>query len=49
MDPYGQWNDQEIWKVADEVRMPTKIILKEVARTHAGVVVIAKIVLHANL
>lgn len=49
LDPYGQWNDQEIWKVADEVRMPTKIILKEVARTHAGVVVIAKIVLHANL
>lgn len=20
LDPYGQWNDQEIWTVADEVR-----------------------------
>lgn len=49
LDPYGQWNDQEIWKVADEVRMPTEIILKEVVHTHTGVVVIAEMVLHSYL
>lgn len=22
LDPYGQWNDEELWKVAEEVDMP---------------------------
>lgn len=21
LDPYGQWNDEEIWKVAEEVKL----------------------------
>lgn len=45
MDPYEQWNDQEIWKVADQVRMLTNI-LKKVVHTHTRVVVIAEIILH---
>lgn len=37
LDPYGQWNDQEIWKVAEEVRILIELILKKLANTQARV------------
>jgi cystic fibrosis transmembrane conductance regulator len=29
LDPNGKWKDEEIWKVADEVRMTNKVVLKK--------------------
>lgn len=26
LDPYGQWNDEELWKVVEEVKMTIFII-----------------------
>lgn len=45
LDPYGQWSDQEIWKVADEVRMLTEVVLERVAHRHTRLVIIAEIIL----
>ena len=44
LDPYEQWSDQEIWKVADEVRMLTEVILERVAHIHTRLVIIAEII-----
>ena len=43
MDPYGQWSDQEIWKVADEVSMLTEVILKKVAHNTRVVITAERI------
>lgn len=49
MDPYEQWSDQEIWKVADEVKMLTEVILERVAHIHTRLVIIAEIIFYIYL
>lgn len=49
LDPYEQWSDQEIWKVADEVRMLTEVILERVAHIHTRLVIIAEIIFYIHL
>lgn len=39
LDPHGKWRDEEIWKVADEVRMLNEIDLKKQV-IHTNVVAI---------
>lgn len=43
LGPSEQWSDQEIWKVADEVRNNS---FKEIAYVHKRVVIIAEMISH---
>lgn len=38
LDPYGQWNDEEIWKVAEEVQLFSVICLPLVMWLQQGAV-----------
>lgn len=38
LDPYGQWNDEEIWKVAEEVKLFSVICLPLVMWLQQGAV-----------